>query len=471
MKIEARGIENGTKESEEIFGYVPSGQKNGESKSLKEMGYWGYTSGMVEARRAVKYGYFETRVKPLKDKIVSGFWMSADIEGGDWTELDLMESSFIEAGVQKFGTDMRKRIISNAHVFRNVSAGIGRDNMYTVRPNVYEDKGVLADQYKVYAMDWNPKRITWLVDGYPYVSIENKYWHSPLYLKFDVETNMDWHGVIPDIKTMGRKTYNVDYIRVYSYKRRNNSGPEIDIQDSHLNLTAYGDLLAGLDGSETPEATSTDEGDVEGTITPTEPAMPDAGGHDSSAAGPASPMPSPVPSREPSAVPAPSNKPLAPSSNPAVSSPSSPEVSPQSGSAGSPPSSGNAPLSPPPISYVTTTPSKSAYGAGTSAKTDGTSDSPPGTLDTDFGVEKKPTWFGPRYYRRLARMWYCRRNRCVKIIPRPWTSKLESSDRPEDVQADVRPPLGVKVVNHPPDVLIRAPYGNERILERVVPSW
>ena len=75
-------------------------------------------------------------------------------------------------------------------------------------------------------------------------------------MKFNVETKVIWHEVVPDIDTMGGKTYNVDYTRVYSYERRKVSpSSEIDIQGAHLNLTAFADLLGG---AKNESASSTD---------------------------------------------------------------------------------------------------------------------------------------------------------------------------------------------------------------------
>ena len=140
----------------------------------------------------------------------------------------------------------------NAHVFRNKSAGISQEKKYSPDVGRIELNESLADSYKVYGVDWNPHTITWYVNGFPFAQIENTYWHQPLFLKFDIETNEAWQGVIPDMSEMGTKTFSVDFVRVFKYEKK----PKVEAKPPRTSTppVVVAEAPSGLKGWSSPHA-------------------------------------------------------------------------------------------------------------------------------------------------------------------------------------------------------------------------
>ena len=74
----------------------------------------------------------------------------------------------------------------------------------------------MVPAFHVYGLAWTEKTITFFFDGEPYQQIDNDMWHQELFIKFDVETNYAWQGVLPDIATMGVPRFHVQWVRSYS---------------------------------------------------------------------------------------------------------------------------------------------------------------------------------------------------------------------------------------------------------------
>jgi len=69
----------------------------------------------------------------------------------------------------------------------------------------------MADDYHVYALEWNKDVIKWWVDGKVVHEVKNTHWHQPLHMNFDSETFQDWFG-LPD-KADLPSTFSIEYIR------------------------------------------------------------------------------------------------------------------------------------------------------------------------------------------------------------------------------------------------------------------
>lgn len=145
--------------------------------------------------------YFEARLRPMKTQIVNAFWLSSDTPD-EWTEIDVVETAYVSAEENKFGVDHRFRVNPNLHTFRSTARKQGLcdgcdGKVFSARPTTYTNKAPLADAFHTYGLAWTKEAITFYFDGEPYVQVDNDgRWDQALFLKFDVETNFAWQGVL-----------------------------------------------------------------------------------------------------------------------------------------------------------------------------------------------------------------------------------------------------------------------------------
>lgn len=165
---------------------------------LERRGYHGWTTGAVQSRAYVRYGYFEVRSKPMRSAAASAFWFTA--KGPDaWTEIDVYEVWP--------GAPHRERMVStNLHVFQLPDgkpdhASLG---LWTAPFN-------LADDYHVYGLEWNPQYLLFFVDGVLIRRKTNTDLHQALTLNLDAEIQANLTGM-PDVRA-GTTTYSIDYVR------------------------------------------------------------------------------------------------------------------------------------------------------------------------------------------------------------------------------------------------------------------
>ena len=171
-------------------------------------GYHSFTTASVKSKTLVLYGYFEIRAKVMNAGVCNAFWFY-DATLDIWTEIDVFE---IGGGVKgKEKTDH-----TNVHVFHTPEyKGTNEDHISDSA--AWQSPTNLADDFNVYALEWNKEEIKWYVDGQLIRTKENKYWHQPLYMVFDAETMPDWFG-LPNPKDLPA-TFQIDYVR--SWERTN----------------------------------------------------------------------------------------------------------------------------------------------------------------------------------------------------------------------------------------------------------
>jgi hypothetical protein len=163
-------------------------------------GFGGFSSAAVQSRTRVKYGYFETRAKPMRSHGSSGFWLYYH-DATEHTEIDIFE---LGAGAPKY----ERYYHMGLHVFHSPTAkpdaSTGDD---------WQAPWNLADDYHIFGLDWNEKTIDYFVDGVLVRRVDNAAWHQALTLNFDSETMPGWFGM-PDAKELP-STYRIDYSRVW----------------------------------------------------------------------------------------------------------------------------------------------------------------------------------------------------------------------------------------------------------------
>ena len=105
----------------------------------------GYTSGEVSTRQSYSYGYYETRMKPIKnDGVVTSFFTYEVGEG---------EDGFDEIDIEFLGYDTTKV------QFNYYTDGVGHHEY------LYDLGFDASEEYHTYGFNWYEGGITWYVDG------------------------------------------------------------------------------------------------------------------------------------------------------------------------------------------------------------------------------------------------------------------------------------------------------------------
>ena len=172
-----------------------------------------YTSARLKTagKFSQKYGRFEARIKiPRGQGIWPAFWMLGDDIGGiGWPncgEIDIMENigkepSLVHGTIHGPGYSGDK--------------GIGS-------PFTLPDNARFADDFHIYAVEWEPKAIRFYVDDHLYATRtpaelpEGTKWayDHPFFLLLNVAVGGNWPGN-PDATSQFPQTMLVDYVRVY----------------------------------------------------------------------------------------------------------------------------------------------------------------------------------------------------------------------------------------------------------------
>jgi beta-glucanase (GH16 family)/predicted Ser/Thr protein kinase len=169
------------------------------SARLKTQGKFAFEYGRVEARIRIPYG----------QGIWPAFWMlGADIQDKGWPtcgEIDIMENIGREPDT----------VHGTVH-------GPGYSGDRSISKPFQIPAGRFADDYHVYAVDWTPDRIDFLVDGQSYHTVtpaslptRTKWvYDHPFFLILNVAVGGMWPGN-PDKTSEFPQTMLVDYVRVY----------------------------------------------------------------------------------------------------------------------------------------------------------------------------------------------------------------------------------------------------------------
>ena len=161
-------------------------------------GYHTFTTAAVKSKALVKYGYFEIKCRPMKSQASSAFWFYNSTKE-IWTEIDVFEI----CGV---GEKWKRTYNMNAHVFHTPT-----ETKHWSKGGVWTAPFDFAEDYHIYALEWDQQKIKWFVDGKVVRELDNTHWHQPLTMNFDSETMPDWFG-LPDKKDLP-SVFSIDYVR------------------------------------------------------------------------------------------------------------------------------------------------------------------------------------------------------------------------------------------------------------------
>lgn len=172
-----------------------------------------YTSARLKTKGLFErtYGRFEARIRvPRGQGLWPAFWMlGADIDSVGWPrsgEIDIMEH---------VGREPRLVLGTLHGPGYSGAESIGRSDTLT--------RGAYADDFHVFAVDWQPQEIRWYVDGRQYHRMtpahlprEGKWvFDHPFFLLLNLAVGGGLPGD-PDASTVFPQPMLVDYVRVYS---------------------------------------------------------------------------------------------------------------------------------------------------------------------------------------------------------------------------------------------------------------
>jgi beta-glucanase (GH16 family) len=175
-------------------------------------GVCGYTSARLKTKGRFEptYGRFEARIRvPRGQGIWPAFWMlGADIDQVGWPqsgEIDVMENIGREPNI----------VHGTVHG-PGYSGANGIGGAYTLTAAAF------ADDFHIFAVEWTPGEIRWLIDGAEYRRLtpgglpSGAAWvfNHPFFMLLNVAVGGAWPGD-PDGSTQFPQQMLVDYVRVY----------------------------------------------------------------------------------------------------------------------------------------------------------------------------------------------------------------------------------------------------------------
>lgn len=198
---------------------------------------WGhsFTSGWASTQGhfAQAYGHFEVYARlPAVNGVLPAFWMAP--ENGTWPpEIDVFEYEFAPNGDPKQGAIAQATLhypdVNNADIF--VHPGHG-----SALPAV---KVVPDDQYHLYAIDWRPQSLVWLIDNKPVFCIAGSAVPSmPMYMIIGASVAPaagNWFGSVQAGQAWP-VNYDIGYVHAYQF--RDVKGPVLPLD--MLGVSAMG---------------------------------------------------------------------------------------------------------------------------------------------------------------------------------------------------------------------------------------
>jgi beta-glucanase (GH16 family) len=175
-------------------------QKEAVDGQYANLGYRDYTTGAVQGKKSVLYGYFEIRARAMKSAGSSGFWFSGK-DQGNWNEIDVAEMG------GRPPADPRQ-VFMSVHVFekRGVKETKNDTSSAMLSSNV-------ADGFHVYGLHWSPSSVDIYIDGRIHRHLRNTSWHTPATMILDAETQVNWWGMPLDSDLPS--VFTIDYVRVW----------------------------------------------------------------------------------------------------------------------------------------------------------------------------------------------------------------------------------------------------------------
>ena len=162
------------------------------------------STSVIRGRNKIKYGYFEIKAKANRSRASSAFFLY------NWAPDATYEIDIVEIGGASDGKE--KNHHSNAHIYYGDPSLENNSNRIS-DSQTYVNDTPLADNYHLYAVDWDDKEIRWYFDNQLIRRKKNIHWHTPMQINIDTETFPSWLGM-PQAENLPAE-FIVEYIRVW----------------------------------------------------------------------------------------------------------------------------------------------------------------------------------------------------------------------------------------------------------------
>jgi beta-glucanase (GH16 family) len=172
----------------------------------------------TQGRKSFRFGRLDARIKiPRGQGIWPAFWaLGDDIKEAGWPkcgEIDVMENVGREPD----------RVHGTLHG-PGYSGGQGISGMFALPARAGAGAPVFADDFHLFAVDWDPGKLTFTVDGQPYHTVTpadaKGVWvfDRPFFLLLNLAIGGNWPGPPADDTPFPARML-VDYVRVYERVR------------------------------------------------------------------------------------------------------------------------------------------------------------------------------------------------------------------------------------------------------------
>ncbi|MBL8992222.1 MAG: laminin G domain-containing protein [Spirochaetia bacterium] len=177
-----------------------------------------YSSGIYRSREAVRYGYFEIRMRgsTVNPGTCPAFWLYK-IDSDKWTEIDWLE---LGEHYEDRGYNKPENVIDGTlHLFKhpdfyNRELAKGKvESHYAHRAVQYEAPFDLSSGFHVFGGEWTPTRIRWYLDGVLLADRTNDYWDQPLWVTLSMAVRSPFNSK-PDPDPFPAE-WQIDYVRVW----------------------------------------------------------------------------------------------------------------------------------------------------------------------------------------------------------------------------------------------------------------
>jgi beta-glucanase (GH16 family) len=194
--------------------------------SVRDYGSQHFTSGRLDTKDklAITYGRFEIRGKlPVGKGMWPAYWLYP--QNRDW----MMEYTMMDAiakGKESLIPELRpwySEIDIMEFLGHEPKVFYGTLHYYTFKgekkssSKTYNADFSFADDFHLYALEWEPDAIRWYVDGKLIHTSTDGVPHTPHFLILNTAIGGSWPGN-PDATTVFPQYHDVDYVRVYQRK-------------------------------------------------------------------------------------------------------------------------------------------------------------------------------------------------------------------------------------------------------------
>lgn len=198
--------------------YVRDGKLVLKANKIESEGVTSYTSGKVttQSKQIFKYGKFEIKAKvPSGQGLWPAIWMMPEDENlyGQWPkcgEIDIMEI---------LGNEPNK-------MYGTLHYGVPHSSQ---QGTYILNNGTFADDYHIYAVEWEPSEIRFYIDGHLYHTVNDWFtkvegqgeltfpapFDQPFFLQLNLAVGGSWPGNPDDTTDFENAKLEVDYVKVY----------------------------------------------------------------------------------------------------------------------------------------------------------------------------------------------------------------------------------------------------------------